>query len=313
MEARPDRADGTIEDFSSLLIRHLVQIAEHDRLPIVAWKREDELPQARDRLLPGESIERVIRPLYPPRWLGMFLAPRLFGERNPPPLPLHSTPDEMARDPIEISDEGTPCPVEPSAVLRPPQDQKDLLCQILCQRLLPAHPQKKPINPPLVLAIEREKGLIVAGSNRRQPLRIGHTEGVPSLLDSLPDRPSQETCPIVLLPSSVIVSKPRGSSRNLSLQGRGFRGEDGESGGGITCGRWARPARNREGMTPPVQVGIWVSINGWGSPSWSGGQLGGHRLPKLTRHVRANGGDKMVIDDDGIATGTHAGLLIFEE
>ena len=49
------------------------------------------------------------------------------------------------------------------------------------------------------------------------------------------------------------------------------------------------------------------------SPSRSGGQLGGNRLAKLTRHVRANGGDKMVIDDDRIATGANAGLLIFEE
>lgn len=66
MEARPDRADGTIEDFSGLLIGHLVQIAKHDRLPIVAWKGEDELAQACDRLLPGESVERVLRHLYPP-------------------------------------------------------------------------------------------------------------------------------------------------------------------------------------------------------------------------------------------------------
>src|SRR5258706_7777129 len=155
MQARGYRSRRTFQNFGSLGITHLLEIAQNDHLPVLLWQNFQGFLQTCKQVRSGQVRQQVCRA----RQYGLIPFRPIFGERFVEPAPIHSPAREIPRNAKQIPRHRT---LRGIVTLRiADQLHEYFLRDVFRRGIVAAHMPGEPENGSLILLVESAKSSLV--------------------------------------------------------------------------------------------------------------------------------------------------------
>src|SRR5258706_3218059 len=145
----------TFQNFGSLGITHLLEIAQYDHLPVLRWQSFQGFLQTCKQVRSGQVRQQVRRA----RQHRLVPFRRILGEWFVEPAPTHSAAREIPRYAKQISGHRTLCGVVTLRIAD--QLHEYILRDVFRRRVVAAHMPGEPENGSLILLVESAKSSLV--------------------------------------------------------------------------------------------------------------------------------------------------------